>query len=187
MKNRIVKDLMIPEKEFVKIKESATIIEAAEALKKAIKVYTDKNLLYDCVLVESNSGKITGKVSCADIVKALEPKYSRTGDSDEFSKSGVSHFGLSPDYIKHIVSRYDLWNESLEQMIDHAADLKVSKFMFAPDQNACLNEDSTLADAIHHMTVSQHHSVLVFNNNKITGIISMRNIFTEVCTCIEKK
>lgn len=187
MKTRQVKDLMIPASEYIKISEDLNLPEAASELRNAIKGYVENNLLYDCVLVTDKNNKFTGKLSPVDVIKALEPKYSRTGDSDTFSKVGVPHFGLSPDYIKNIVSRYSLWDESLEDMLKHAGDLKVKDFMYAPGDKGHLLEESTLADAIHQMALSHHASVLVFKGTKITGVISLKDIFKEVCEFIQPK
>lgn len=187
MKTRQVKDLMIPASEYIKISEDMRLPEAAAALKNAIIGYVEKNLLYDCVLVEDKNNKLTGKLSPVDVIKALEPKYSRTGDSDTFSKIGVPHFGLSPEYVKNIVSRYSLWDESLEDMLKHASNLKVKDFMYAPSDKGHLLEESTLADAIHQMALSHHASVLVFKGVEITGVISLKDIFKEVCAFIDLK
>ncbi|MCB9494005.1 MAG: CBS domain-containing protein [Desulfobacteraceae bacterium] len=186
MKTRQVKDLMTPEKEFVRINESLSVPEAIVALKNAIKGYVEKNYLYDCVLVENSDGVVLGKISAVDIIKALEPKYSRTGDSDAFSKKGVPHFGLSPEYVKTIVSRYNLWDESLEDMVRHSAKLKASDIMYSPSDGGHVYETSSMADAIHQMALNHHTSVIVEKDNQITGVIRLMDIFKEVCNRVEK-
>ncbi len=186
MKSRLVRDLMIPVSEYEIIDEKTDLLNAAISLRKAVQNYLKKGLLYDCILVSDNKGRIVGKISPVDIIKALEPKYSRTGDSDTFSKVGVPHFGLSPEYIKSIVSRYSLWNETLENMLKNASDLRAVDFMYKSEKTGHLMENSTVADAIHQMALSHHSSVLVFNNNEITGIISLKDIFKEVCSYIDK-
>jgi CBS domain-containing protein len=186
MKNRKVRDLMTPEKEFVRINEDLSVPESIIALKNAIKGYVEKNYLYDCVLVENSNGVVLGKISAVDIIKALEPKYSRTGDSDVFSKKGVPHFGLSPEYVKTIVSRYNLWDESLEDMVRHSSSLKASDIMYSPSDGGHVYETSTIADAIHQMALNHHTSVIVEKDDKITGVIRLMDIFKEVCNCVEK-
>jgi CBS domain containing-hemolysin-like protein len=186
MKNRQVKDLMTPEKEFERINETLSVAESVLALKGAIKKYVERNYMYDCVLVENDKKVVTGKISAVDIIKALEPKYSRTGDSDVFSKKGVPHFGLSPDYVKTIVSRYNLWDESLEDMIKHSSSLKASDIMYSHSEGGHVYEHSSIADAIHQMAMNHHTSVLVEKDGLITGVIRLLDIFKEVCDSIEK-
>ena len=100
------------------------------------------------------------------------------------ARFGVSHFGLSPDYVKSIVSRYELWDESLEIMVKNASFLKGEDFMYTPEEGGFVEEDSAFADAIHQIVMGHQTSVLVLNQGEITGVIRLGDIFREVCSCL---
>lgn len=187
MKNIHVKDLMVPVDDFITIDEDLPLTEVVIELRNAINVYAEKNLFYGSVLVQDKNKKIIGKINGVDIIKVLEPKYSKLAGSAALSETGVSHFGLSPDYIRKIVSRYDLWSEDLDSMIKHASSYKAKDIMASPsDGGGHIYETSSIADAIHQMALNYQSSLVVEKDDKITGVIRLKSIFTEICNIIEK-
>ncbi len=185
MKIRRVKNIMVPLGEYATVKEDASLHDAVFALKKAQKALKKDDYKHKALLVYDQTGVfIIGKISQLDIIRALEPKYRQAGTKEPQAPIGLSRFGLSPDYLKSLSSQYDLWEQPLESLIDKSVLLKVRDFMYTPSGGEFVSEDTALADAIHQLIIGRHQSLIVMNNNEITGILRLVDIFSEVCDLI---
>jgi CBS domain containing-hemolysin-like protein len=189
MKIRQVSDIMIPLNEYTTVSEDTSLHDAVRALYKVQAAFKKNKYGHKAILVYNrNSKHITGKISALDIIKALEPNYQKIGKDDPAKKKvGLSRFGLSPDYLKSLISQYNLWDEPLELMITKAMSLKVKDFMYTPSDGEYVDEDASLAEAIHQLIIGQHQSLIVVNknsNNEMTGILRLVDIFSEVCDLI---
>jgi CBS domain containing-hemolysin-like protein len=189
MKIRQVSDIMIPLNEYTTVSEETSLHDAVHALDDVQTAFKKNKYGHKAILVYSlNSKNITGKVSALDIIKALEPNYQKIGNSDSVNKKvGLSRFGLSPDYLKSLISQYNLWDEPLELMITKAKSLKVKDFMYKPSDGEFVDENASLAEAIHQLIIGQHQSLIVVSknsNNEMTGILRLVDIFSEVCDLI---
>jgi CBS domain-containing protein len=78
MESILIKDLMVPLADYATVSEYATLSEAVLALKEAQKNFDQDRYRHRAVLVLDKSGKVVGKVSQIDALKALEPKYRGT-------------------------------------------------------------------------------------------------------------
>ncbi len=192
MKNRRVSDIMIPLNEYTTVSEDTSMYGAILALSKVQAAFKNNNYGHRAILVYSlNNKQITGKISAFDILKALEPNYRKIGKDDPFKKKvGLSRFGLSPDFLKSLISQYNLWDEPLELLVAKAKSLKVKDFMYTPSDGEYVNEDAPLAEAIHQLIIGDHQSLIVINrnrNNEMTGILRLVDVFSEVCDLILDK
>ena len=189
MKIRQVSDIMIPLNEYTTVSEDTSLYAAVRALDKVQAALKKNKYSHKAILVYNHNSKhITGKISALDIIKALEPNYQKIRNDDPVKKKvGLSRFGLSPDYLKSLISQYNLWDEPLELMIEKAKLLKVKDFMYKPSDGEFVDEDASLAEAIHQLIIGQHQSLIVVNknsNNEMTGILRLVDIFSEVCDLI---
>ncbi len=185
MKIRRVKSIMVPLDEYATVREDASLHDAVRALREAQNALKREGYKHKSLLVYDRTGRfVIGKISQLDIIRALEPKYRQAGEKDKQSVSGLSRFGMSPDYIKSLSSQYDLWDQPLESLIDKAALLKVKDFMYTPSGGEFVSEDAALADAIHQLMLGCHQALIVMKNNDITGILRLVDIFSEVCELI---
>jgi CBS domain-containing protein len=75
MKDKLVKDLMIPVSEYATVHQDATLVEAIETLEKARQKNSNGKEQIRAVLVVDNNQKIIGKIGHLAFVQALEPKY----------------------------------------------------------------------------------------------------------------
>jgi len=189
MKIRLVSDIMIPLNEYTTVSEDTSMYDAVRALNKVQTSFKKNHYGHKAILVYSrNSKHITGKISALDIIKALEPNYRKIGkDKPVKKKVGLSRFGLSPDFLKSLISQFNLWDEPLELLVAKAKSLKVKDFMYTPSDGEYVNEDAPLAEAIHQLIAGQHQSLIVINknsNSEMTGILRLVDIFSEVCDLI---
>lgn len=188
MKIRRVKSIMVPLNEYATVKEDQALYNAVLALERAQKAQASDRYRHKALLVYDSDGEnIVGKISQLDIIRALEPKYRQIGANDPLATFGLSRFGLSPDFLGSLITQYRLWDQPLEDLIRKAGTLKVKEFMYKPSDGEYVDDEASLADAIHQLIMGRHQSLIVMNENRITGILRLVDVFSVVCDLISKQ
>jgi predicted transcriptional regulator len=182
MQKITVKDLMVPLDGYASVRDDASLYEAVKALEKAQKDFNrERNLyLHRAILVYDKNNKIIGKISQLDVLKALEPKYRDMGDF-----SAISRAGISVEFIKSIMSRYDLYQRPFTEMCMTASESRVKDIMYTPGSDEYVEENDTLGNAIHHLIMGHHQSLLVTRDKDIVGILRLTDVFNEVFQCMD--
>ncbi|MBW1724965.1 MAG: CBS domain-containing protein [Deltaproteobacteria bacterium] len=175
MKNKIVKDLMIPISEYETIPIESNLYEAALALDKAQKTYEQGMYPHRILLISDEKGEIVGKISQLDILRALEPKGQQIHDSKTLSR-----FGVSSQYLKPMLNQCGFWDKPLIDICRSASRLKVKMLVCAPAEGEYVPEDASLSEAIHQLALEHHQSLLVIRGKKIVGILRQTDLFKEV-------
>jgi len=175
MKNKIVKDLMIPISEYETIPIESNLYEAALALEKAQKDYEQGIYPHKILLISDKNGEIVGKISQLDVLRALEPKGKKIYDSKTLSR-----FGVSSQYLKPMLSQCEFWDKPLIDICRSAGRLKVKILVCAPAEGEYVPEDASLSEAIHQLALEHHQSLLVTRGKKIVGILRQTDMFKEV-------
>ncbi len=175
MKNKIVKDLMIPISEYETISIESNLYEAALALDKAQKAYEQGTYPHRILLIADEKGEIVGKISQLDVLRALEPKGQQISDSKTLTR-----FGVSSSYLKPMLSQCAFWDKPLIDICRSASRLKVKILVCAPAEGEYVPEDASLSEAIHQLSLEHHQSLLVTRGKKIVGILRQTDMFKEV-------
>ena len=175
MKDKIVKDLMIPISEYGTIDIEANLYDAAVALDKAQKAYEQGTHAHRILLIADKHGEIVGKISQLDVLRALEPKTQQISDSKTLSR-----FGVSSSYLKPMLSQCAFWDKPLIDICRSAGQLKVKILVCAPAEGEYVQEDASLSEAIHQLALEHHQSLLVTRGKKIVGILRQTDMFKEV-------
>jgi CBS domain-containing protein len=175
-----VKDLMVPLGEYVCISEDATLFEAVIALEEARKKYAaekaDKSsYAHRAVLICDKTNRVIGKLGHLDVLRSLEPKYSEVGDLKK-----VSGFGLSAEFMKVMMEKYELWKAPLEDLCHKAADVKVGSIVASPLEGETIDVDASLNQAVHQLILGHHQSLLVTSKGDVVGILRLADVFDEV-------
>jgi CBS domain-containing protein len=168
--------MMIPLSEYHKVDEEATLYEAVLALEKTQAAYSEGACPHRALLVTNKAGKVIGRVSQWDVLRALEPKYELLGDADKLSRVGFSH-----NFLKDMLKRYGFWNQPLRDICSKGTRFKVKNFMYAPQEGDYVAKDATLDEAIHILLMGQHHSLLVTDGEEVVGVLMLRDVFSMVC------
>jgi CBS domain-containing protein len=177
-----VEDLMVPIDEYATVSEEATLYEAVKALEKAQEELDRKHYpyLHRAILVLDKKGKVLGKISQLDVLRALEPKYEEMGDMRNLSRAG-----LNPDFIKSMMETYALCEIPFTQMCYNASNLKVKKFMYSPTKGEYVEADASLCEAIHIFVMGDHQKLLVTREGEIIGVLRLTDVFKEVFQTME--
>ena len=179
-----VEDLMVPTDEYATVNEDATLYEAVKALEKAQEELDRKryHYLHRAILVLDKNGKVLGKISQLDVLRALEPKYKGMGDMRHLSRTG-----FSLDFIKSMMEKYALCEIPFTEMCREAANLKVKDYMYKPEEGECVEIDASLCEAIHMLVMGQHQKLLVTRDEEIVGILRLTDVFKEVFQTMESQ
>ncbi len=175
MQIKTVKDIMTPLSEYGTISAEATLYEAAMALEKAQDEFDQDRGRHRLLLIVDEGGEVAGKISQLDVLRALEPK----GKHLEDSKS-LSRFGISRGYLKPMLRQCRFWEKPLINLCREAGLLKVKRLLHVPAEGEYVDENASLAEAIHQLDMGHYQSLLVTRGKKIVGILRQRDMFKEV-------
>jgi len=170
-----VKDLMVPLDQYVCVSEEATLFEAVVELEKAQAKYKAKSCPYRAVVVCDKQGNVIGKLSQLDVLRSLEPRYSELSDLKH-----VSGFGLSAEFMRSMMQKYDLWKAPLEDLCRKASRVRVGSIVASPLEGEVIEEGATLDKAVHQMIMGHHQSLLVISRERVVGILRLTDVFEEV-------
>lgn len=188
MKEYKVSDLMVPLAEYATVSEDANLCQAVMALEKAQEDFDHTRYRHRAILVLDKKGKVVGKISQLDVLRALEPKY------DEILEGrGMHGLGFSKKFLKTMLKDYVMFASPLKDICKTVANLPVTKVMYAPTEGEYVEEHVGLDQAIHQLVIGHHQSLLVTREDKIVGILRLTDVFAavfhamkECVDCIEK-
>jgi CBS domain-containing protein len=175
MKTKTIKDIMTPLDEYGTISIEATLTEAGQALEEVQKEYEQNRKRHRILLILDANGKIVGKLSQLDVLRALEPKGAHVEDSTSFSR-----FGVSSEYLKPMFDLCGFWGKPLIDVCKEAGNLKVERLILSTSKDETVDENASLPEAIHALGLEHHQSMLVTRDNKIVGVLRQTDLFKEV-------
>jgi CBS domain containing-hemolysin-like protein len=170
-----VKDLMVPLSDYAKVPDNATLQDAIKALMNARAEADPANGKQRGILITNRKGKVIGKVSLLDVLKALEPKYEKVED-----QKALSRVGLSSSYMKSMAAKYKLWDEPLEDLCKKASGIIVKNIMRFPTEGEFVDESTSINEGIHQIVMGRRQSLLVTKGDEIVGVLRLTDIFREI-------
>lgn len=184
MKEKKVKEVMIPLSDYATVSEDETLGHAIKELKEARNdaKYTRK---HRAVLAFDKDSNITGKLSFRCIFKALEPKYRQFEHSENLGSIGLSRFGFNEDFLASLLDNFNLWDETLEELVKKASKLKIKDIMYTPSNGEFVDEDAPVAEAVHQFILGCHQSLLVVKKEQVVGVIRLVDLFDLVGDILE--
>ncbi len=171
-----VRDMMVPLSAYATVHEDATLIDAVMALEKAQQIFDHDRYHHRAVLILDSTGKVAGKLSQMDVLRALEPRYAEMQGSD-----GLARYGFSKKFMKSMLVLNHLRESPLGEICRKAGAKKVSDFMYPLTEGEFISGEAPIDEAIHQLVLGQHQSLLVTGDNDIVGILRLTDVFTELC------
>jgi len=173
MKERLVKDLMLPLSDYVVVSHDTTLKEALRALLDSQARLSPGKQPHRAVLVADRHGNIVGKLGQHGFLEALEPKYKVLGDIERLSQAG-----LGEELVNTIMDNYRLWQDNLQEVCRRAGTIQVGPVM-APTETS-IDENAPLTEAIHLIVMARAQSILVTREEKAVGILRLSDLFANV-------
>ena len=183
MKEKFVRDLMVPLEEYATVPEEATLYEAVLTLERAQKEYLEvrKKSIYPHrgILVLDSKNRVIGKISQVDVIKGLEPKYQELISSNNMATMAAS--GFSADFLRSMLQPHGLFAKPLHALCQKAARVRVKDLMYTPDQGEYVKAEDSLEIAVHQFIIGRHHSLLVTGQEaEIVGLLRLVDVFSEI-------
>jgi CBS domain-containing protein len=173
--NFTIREIMVPLSEYATVREGATLLDAVLALEKAQAEFEHYQYRHRAILVLNGGGRVVGKLSQLDVLRALEPDATREPDLKQLMR-----FGFSPDFIRDFRKQKRSDAAPLENLCAKAAGLKVEAFMQTPSEGEYVEVDASLDMAAHQLVVGDHLSLLVTEGDLIVGILRLTDVFAAV-------
>ena len=177
MKEKTVKDLMLPLDEYATVSARSTIREALTALDKAQLGLDFDRHNHRAVLVLDEAGQVVGKLSHWAILRSLEPKFLQHDDLASLARAG-----LTPEFVQSLQERFSGMTGSLTRMCLEASRLEAREAMVPTGES--IDEDAPLTEAIRLMVLHHEQSKLVTKKNEVVGILRLTDVFDEVADII---
>jgi predicted transcriptional regulator len=175
MEKMKVKELMRPVKEFPRISNQSTFMEAVEALEKARQAFGSGKAPQRILLVQDEAGKIVGKLSPMDVVQGLEPSYDRID-----SLKSHSRYRLAESTLERIKEEFRLWQRPLSELCTKAHDVKIENFVKLPSPDHMVNGEDKMDKAFHLFVVGRHDSLFVTEREEIVGLIRFSDVYRKI-------
>jgi CBS domain-containing protein len=175
-------DLMVPLSEYATVFEGDTLLDAVLALEKAQEAFDHTRYRHRGILVLDHNKHVVGKLGPLDVLKAIDLK-----DTDQKRHLYLKTFGFSSRFIRRLERQSRRVSPPVQEICRKAVAMKVEDFMQAPTKIECIDGNATVKDAIHHMVMRNHLSLLVTENDEIVGILRLADVFAalfhEIKTC----
>lgn len=167
---------MIPISEYPSVSQDAGLLEAVVALEEAPQRFEHGRHKHRSVLILDGRGDVAGKLTYADMLKALEPRYEKVGEIET-----VSRFGWSPEFLTFMVKNFGLWEGSFQDLCAKAAGRKLEDLIKRPEKTQYVDRKKPLNEAVHQLIMAHELSLLVTGDQgKVVGVLRLIDVFDKV-------
>ncbi len=177
MREKLVREIMIPLAEYATVGPEASLGEALAALD-AAKAGPGGNR-HLSVLVMDQAGAVRGKLSPFSFLKALEPAYL---DPDKFT--AMRDWGFGSEFIDRMLRDQGMFEAPLDHLCAKAARRTVGDILEKQDERQVIDAATALAVAVHMFVMDRPDHLLVSEGGRVVGILRLCDVFTEVCAAI---
>lgn len=172
---------MVPTSEYTTISKDATLHEAIEVLGNAQVEFNQARNRHRAILVLDNEGHVVGKLSQIDVIRGLEPGY-----RDVKPPAELKHWALSKETITNMMKDMQLWQKPLEDICKKSDRIYVRDIMYTPAEGEYVSQDATLDEAVHQLVIGHHQSLLVVEDNNVTGILRLTDVFSSLVQVVNQ-
>lgn len=178
--DRSIKELMVPIAEYATISQEATLKEAIRALEAAQAQFDASRYRHRAILALDDDGKVVGKLTQMDTIKALDPDYMQKLD-----EASLARFGISSEYLEGVLSQHGIHTMSLEELCQGVGRLRVADVMHAPSEGEYIDIGSTMQETVCRFVATGQHSLLVTQDEDIIGVLRLTDVFAAVCQAVK--
>lgn len=181
MQSLKVKDIMVPTSEYTTVSEDASLYDAIKVLGRAQAEFSQAENKHRAILVLDGAGKVVGKLSQIDVLRGLEPGY-----RDVKPPAEIKHWALSKETISNMMKDLQLWQRPLKDICKKSGRIYVRDVMYSPAEGEYVSQQASLDEAIHQLVIGHHQSLLVVEDNNVTGILRLTDVFSSLIQIIDQ-
>ncbi len=182
MHSKTIKEVMVPISKYATVSKDANLFEAICAIEDETLACGDLPFRHQSVIIVGEDNRVLGKVSQIDIMRAMEPNYTKVGSEIDHR---LHRFGYSLEMLKDMYEGVSLWDKNRSELCKLAVELKVTDFMYKPDEGEFINESDDLFCAMHRIVMGRHRSLLVMRGEGIVGILRSTDLFHELSRIVK--
>lgn len=175
MNTFLVKDLMVPLSEYASVSEEASLYEAFLALESAQKEFDHTKYRHLGILILDKRGRVVGKLSNMDALRALESTYDSTQDF-----GSLPTLGFSEAFVRRLHAAARAMGAPLAQLCKQAADLRAKDFMQLAGEDECIDAEASLREAISRLVLGRSMTLLVQRGETFVGVLRLSDVFAAV-------
>jgi CBS domain containing-hemolysin-like protein len=176
-----VKSLMIPVEQFPRVSQEKTFGAAAEALDQCHLDFKAGNRPTCILLVQDAQNRIVGKISPVDLLRALEPQYTKLrGTIGEYSR-GLSYDKMIDSALDHSA----LWSKPLNELCTKSGSLKIKDFILHPATEQTVSMTDSLDKALHRFVMGRHDSLFVMDGKRLVGMLLFKDVYGHILSTIK--
>ncbi|MCP4703192.1 MAG: CBS domain-containing protein [candidate division Zixibacteria bacterium] len=170
---KTVKEVMIALSAYASVSEESTLKDALVALRESHSSMSPDQYYHRAILVKNGEGEVVGKLGYLGIIAALDPKYDNLEEMKRLAGSGITKADLRRE-----MRDLGFWNDKCHLIKKRANEIKMNHVMVKFEER--IEEDSSLAEAMHIMADLQIMSLLTTRDEKTTGVIRLSDLFEEM-------
>lgn len=181
MDTMTVQSLMIPVEQFPRVSQEKTFGAAADALDQCHVEFKEGKKPTCILLVHDEQNRIVGKISPVDMLRALEPQYTKL-------RGTIGEYARSLSYDKMIDSALDraaLWSKPLSELCVKSNSLKIKDFIMHPATEQTVNVTDSLDKALHRFVIGRHDSLFVMDGKRLAGMLLFRDVYGHILSTIK--
>lgn len=168
----IVKDYMVSANRFAKISDTATFSGAVMALERAHDDYLAGKREQEILLVTDGEGRVRGKLSPCDIVRAITLPPS---DNSGGTFSGL--FMVDALAVEEMTDKAVHWTYTLENSCERLKDEQIQHFISLPNATEIIGTEDNLMTALHRFSHYKHEVLFVMESHLVLGILRFSDLY----------
>ena len=181
METTTVQSLMIPVELFPRISQEKTFGAAADALDRCHTDFKAGSRPTCILLVHDEQNRVVGKISPVDLLRALEPQYTKL-------RGTIGEYARSISYDKMIDSALDraaLWSKPLSELCVKSNSLKIKNFILHPASEQTVTVTDSLDKALHRFVMGRHDSLFVMDGKRLAGMLLFKDVYGHILSTIK--
>jgi CBS-domain-containing membrane protein len=175
-----IRELMIPLAEYATISQEASLTEAIGALEAAQAQFDVTRYRHRAILALDDEGKVVGKLTQMDTVRAVDPHY-----IEKLDEVSLGRFGISSEYVERVLAQNEIHAMSLQDRCRGLGRLSVADIMHAPVEGEYIDIESSMRETVQRFVSTGQHSLLVTQDEDIIGVLRLTDVFSAVCQIVK--
>jgi len=178
--NVSIKELMVPLAEYATISQEATLNEAIRALEAAQAQFDASRYRHRAILALDDDGKVVGKLTQMDTIKAMDPDY-----VEKLDEVSLARFGISSEYLERTLTEHEIQALSLPDLCRGVGRLRVADVMHSPAEGEYIDIEASMQETVRRFDTTGQHSLLVTQDECIIGVLRLTDVFAAICQAVK--
>ncbi len=175
-----IEALMVPLAEYATISQEATLNEAVRTLETAQNQFDATRYRHRAILALDDDGKVVGKLTQMDTIKAMDPDYMQKLD-----EASLARFGINSEYLEDVLSQHGIHTMSLQELCRGVGRLRVADVMHAPVEGEHIDMGASMQETVCRFVTTGQDSLLVTQGEDIIGVLRLTDVFAAVCQAVK--